>query len=146
MDNCREKEGGIRMIKTKRMAKETKAKTRRAPAAKSGDKAEFKGSAKKGVQEMVTEPDGQRRLPGQAVKVVKELVQFANRHEESKETHRLATARLVEEGYEGLTLFAKHKEHFEEDGEGGFIYQASGVQIIIPKAAVKVKTKRIAPE
>lgn len=89
---------------------------------------------------------GQLRIPGTERKVIKALVQFAERRENTKAQHKLLTAELKEQNdVEGPMLFEKYKEHFEETDDS-WIYVAGGIEIDMVKGDLKVKTKTLSDD
>lgn len=110
--------------------------------------------AKKKVEAEIEDMDEHvtrgRTLPGMEYKVVKPLVNYGRKHEATKDEHRILTDRLEQEGDEGLRLYDKYKEHFQErDAKNGgkeAVYEAAGVRIIVKlPGEPKVFTKRVAP-
>ena len=99
-----------------------------------------------GVETVDTEASGQRRIPGTEIKVVKALVEFGKRHEDTKAEHKVLTERLTNENAEGIMLFNKHKKHFSET-DNGWEYEAGGVVVSITKPGeLKLKTKLVASD
>lgn len=85
---------------------------------------------------------GQGRIPGTGIKVVKKLVNFVRRHEDTKAEHKIFTERLTLENNEALMLFGKYKEYFEENEKGNWVYEAGDAYLEITKPGeLKVKTK-----
>lgn len=111
------------------------------PAKKTPAAKKAAGGKEKDVEEVNEDKNGPR-LPGMPIKVVKALVDFANKHEDTKDQHRKYTDKLIAEDEEAEMLFQKYKEHFTEDGDGGHFYRAAGIEIIRPKEKhPKIKTK-----
>lgn len=131
----------MKVVTKKSNGAAAKSGAKATPAAKKTSSAKPRGKAKD-IEEMTVEPDGkQNRLPGQPRVAVKALVEFAARHEQTKKAHKLLTDQLTEEGEEGVSLYQKYRDHFEDDGTGGKIYTNGEYDVIIPAAALKIKTK-----
>ncbi len=96
------------------------------------------------VESVDTEANGQGRIPGTEIKVIKAIINLVARHEETKSIHSSATDKLKVENEEALVLFGKHKEHFTEVSTGKWLYEAGGARLEItePQGA-SVTTKLI---
>lgn len=100
-----------------------------------------------GVETVDTEANGQGRIPGTEIKVIKAIINLVSRHEDTKAIHSSATDKLKVENEEALVLFGKHKEHFTETSPGKWVYEAAGARLEItePQGA-SVKTKLLEDE
>lgn len=100
-----------------------------------------------GIETMDETAGGQRLIPTMEVKVVKKIVEFVRRHEDTKAEHKVLTERLTGENNEALMLYNKYKELFSEDEKGNWIYEANGARLEITKPGeLKVKTKLVEVE
>ena len=100
--------------------------------------------ASSGTSEVDTEPaTGQKRIPGMEITVVDELVDFGLRRENVKAKHATSTKELEALKHEGAALFERHKKYFEEDGKGGYIYEAGGVRITGKAGEFSINTKLV---
>lgn len=99
------------------------------------------------VESVDVEANGQGRIPGTEIKVIKPIINLVARHEETKAIHSSATDKLKVENEEALVLFGKHKEHFSEISPGKWVYEAAGARLEItePQGA-SVKTKLLEDE
>lgn len=102
------------------------------------------------IEDVDEAPGKGRTLPGMEYKAVKPLINFGNRHEATKDEHRILTDRLEQENDEGLKLYEKYKEHFslspKKNGNGQVAtYEAAGVRVTVnlPEPEPSIQTKRI---
>jgi hypothetical protein len=101
-----------------------------------------------GVEYSDTDTNGQGRIPGTEVPVVKAIQKFVIRHEETKAAHKELTAQLIAENAEAIELYRKHESVFSEDERGNYVYSdKSGAYLEIAKPGeLKVKTKMLDTE
>ncbi len=95
-----------------------------------------------GVEMMDTTVDGQRLIPGAEIPAIKQIVEFVARNSQTKAEHKVLTDKLKGEKQEGLMLYDKYKEHFEEDEDGNMVYDHNGAYFVwSPGGDPSVKTK-----
>lgn len=88
------------------------------------------------------DPGGQVRIPGTERAVVKPLVAFMKRHEDTKAEFGAARDKLLAEQSEGLVLYGKYGEYFTESDDA-FNYTGGGYTLEIQKGKLKVQTKSL---
>lgn len=99
-------------------------------------------AAPESVEMMDETATGQKVLPGQEVPAIKQIVEFVARNNQTKAEHKILTDRLKGEKQEGLMLYEKYKDHFEEDEDGNMVYDHNGAYFAwSPGGDPTVKTK-----
>lgn len=96
------------------------------------------------VETVDTEANGQGRIPGTEIKVIKSIIDLVKQNDATKARHAIETDNLIAENDHAMKLFHKYEEHFTKLEDGSFIYRAAGVELKIPAAsAVRPKMKML---
>lgn len=99
------------------------------------------------VETVNEEANGQLRIPGTEVKVIKPIINLVKQNKITKQAHKEATNALEAENAEALRLFEKYKEHFTEQPNGNFLYERAGARLEITRPGeMKPKMKVLDPD
>jgi hypothetical protein len=126
----------------------TAVATATGPADGNGDKPKRARKSKAPAETKLTHTaQGQGFLPSAEPVAVAEIIDFVQDHENTKRLHKECTTQLAEQNNDAIALFRKHKQYFEDDGEGNWVYNVAGNYLRISKPGeLKVTTKIIPTE